>query len=567
MGLRVGAASGDLTVFEPGLPMLGWGLHTNTAEGVHTPLRVRAFVFADPTGKRLAYVSCELSMISDSLRLGVLEHLAIHAPHLGIGGEQLMMAATHTHSGPGGYPHHMFFNLPNPGCVPRVLRELITRIANTIVAAAERLEPATLRFATADTPPNAPVAYNRNTEAYNRNDDVQRVPWSERHKATDPTMYLLRIDRDDGTPIGLINWFPLHCTSVHADQHLLHPDNKGIAALLAEKELGHDAVAAFAQGAAGDVSPNHVYHRKRKLMVGGGVDDYESAAMAGRAQFATAGRAHSAADNADALPPTLDAVTLHIDLRGFEVAPRFARGQTGRRTGAARMGLGFIEGTLEGPGPLLPASGLTRALVAGARLRQRLHPTELSNAHGPKVPFLGVGEGALTSAFGYFRADKPVIPGGIDPVVRAMHRFHEIGAVTKREWIPNILALQIFVLGDIAIVGLPIEPTTVAGRRIRAQVQAALAPRGVRNVVVAGYTNGYASYLTTYEEYQAQRYEGASTLYGQWTLAAFQTKLEEACARLLVPTNARNMDPGPAITPFPPTDVFAQVWEGVAGAL
>ena len=32
----------------------------------------------------------------------------------------------------------------------------------------------------------------------------------------------------------------------------------------------------------------------------------------------------------------------------------------------------------------------------------------------------------------------------------------------------------------------------------------------------------YTHYITTYEEYQQQRYEGASTLYGPHTLAAYQ---------------------------------------------
>jgi hypothetical protein len=40
-------------------------------------------------------------------------------------------------------------------------------------------------------------------------------------------------------------------------------------------------------------------------------------------------------------------------------------------------------------------------------------------------------------------------------------------------------------------------------------------------VVVSGLTNTYASYVTTWEEYQAQRYEGASTLYGAHTLGAY----------------------------------------------
>ena len=39
-------------------------------------------------------------------------------------------------------------------------------------------------------------------------------------------------------------------------------------------------------------------------------------------------------------------------------------------------------------------------------------------------------------------------------------------------------------------------------------------------VVIAGLTNDYSHYVTTYEEYQVQRYEGASTLFGPHTLGA-----------------------------------------------
>ena len=40
-------------------------------------------------------------------------------------------------------------------------------------------------------------------------------------------------------------------------------------------------------------------------------------------------------------------------------------------------------------------------------------------------------------------------------------------------------------------------------------------------VVLAGLTNTYSSYITTFEEYQIQRYEGASTIFGPHTLDAY----------------------------------------------
>ena len=39
-------------------------------------------------------------------------------------------------------------------------------------------------------------------------------------------------------------------------------------------------------------------------------------------------------------------------------------------------------------------------------------------------------------------------------------------------------------------------------------------------VVIAGLSNGYADYTVTYEEYQQQRYEGGSTIFGPHQLNA-----------------------------------------------
>ena len=41
------------------------------------------------------------------------------------------------------------------------------------------------------------------------------------------------------------------------------------------------------------------------------------------------------------------------------------------------------------------------------------------------------------------------------------------------------------------------------------------------DVVIAGLSNTYADYIATPEEYSVQRYEGASTIYGPYTLPAY----------------------------------------------
>jgi neutral ceramidase len=78
----------------------------------------------------------------------------------------------------------------------------------------------------------------------------------------------------------------------------------------------------------------------------------------------------------------------------------------------------------------------------------------------------------------------------------------------------------------------------------------------VADVLVQGYANDYAGYLTTPEEYDAQRYEGGHTMFGRWQLPAYQQEVDSlACdlrdgvartsvpPRLPVPRERRRRDP------------------------
>lgn len=56
------------------------------------------------------------------------------------------------------------------------------------------------------------------------------------------------------------------------------------------------------------------------------------------------------------------------------------------------------------------------------------------------------------------------------------------------------------------------EFTTMAGRRLRDAIKMVLASRADEfdsnvHVVIAGLSNTYSQYVTTFEEYQVQRYE------------------------------------------------------------
>jgi neutral ceramidase len=106
------------------------------------------------------------------------------------------------------------------------------------------------------------ASVNRSPEAYDKNPLEERQQYDEN---VDSEMVLLRIDDVDGKPLGMLNWFAVHPTSLGNDQRLISGDNKGLAAYEFERsKMGvvhrNDVecafVGAFAQSTCGDVSPN-----------------------------------------------------------------------------------------------------------------------------------------------------------------------------------------------------------------------------------------------------------------------------------------------------------------------
>ena len=55
---------------------------------------------------------------------------------------------------------------------------------------------------------------------------------------TDPTFTQLQVDHfNTGLPLGLINWFSVHATSMNGSNTLVSGDNKGVASHIMEKEV------------------------------------------------------------------------------------------------------------------------------------------------------------------------------------------------------------------------------------------------------------------------------------------------------------------------------------------
>lgn len=103
------------------------------------------------------------------------------------------------------------------------------------------------------------------------------------------------------------------------------------------------------------------------------------------------------------------------------------------------------------------------------------------------------------------------------------------------QWEPNLVPISIFRVGALFVLNVPGEFTTMAGRRLRRAVKDIVVTFGVEDptIAIAGLANSYTHYITTEEEYQGQRYEAASTIFGPHTLRAYIQEFERITKALM----------------------------------
>ncbi len=116
-----------------------------------------------------------------------------------------------------------------------------------------------------------------------------------------------------------------------------------------------------------------------------------------------------------------------------------------------------------------------------------------------------------------------ILPDIADPTLATFKHFHRTEALSEMPWSPQILPIQFVEIGDIVLACIPFEITTTAGYRLKKSIQDLYAKDNIKEIILCPYANSYSGYLTTYEEYQAQMYEGGHTVFGEYSLAALQT--------------------------------------------
>jgi len=504
----VGRGIADITGEAAECGMLGYGKAYQRTKGLHTRLRSRAFVIADEvSGRRLLLSINDLPMVFDSVHREVLAQLLQRYEGL-YTDENVVVTATHTHCGPGGYSHHRLYNSNTGGFRPQTFGAIIDGILEAVERAHSDTSPSVLKVGHGEL---HDASSNRSRTAFDLNPAEERAFFPD---AIDPQTTVLAIQRD-GQVVGAINWFATHGTSMTNRNRLISSDNKGYAAYhwerLVEKVdyLATESpsfIAAFAQTNAGDMSPN-LNHRPGS---GPTEDEFENTRIVGRRQYEAASAALEAAA---AIDGPIDSRITYLALAGVEVGPKFTGDGRSHRTSPGCGGAASFAGTDEGPGFRGFRQGRNPVWDGlSNQVWYRLFP-KLREAQAPK----GV-----------------VVPGGL---INRLVPFAQ-----------DRVPVQLLRIGRLYLLAIPGEATIVAGLRLRRTV-AAVVGAAVTDVLVAGYCNAYIHYVTTPEEYEAQRYEGGSTLFGRWELAAFQQAAARLAEAMRDGKAADRGDPPPVIKP------------------
>ncbi len=485
----VGRGMADITGEAAEVGMMGYASLSQVSGGIHMRQRARAFVVLDQgSGRRTVFVNNDLGMVFQGVQQAVIAQLKAKYGNL-YGSDNVILSATHTHSGAGGFSHYALYNITTYGYNKRTFDAAVSGIVLAIDKAHRDLKPGSIALGKGEL---LDASNNRSLPAYLRNPLAERTRWG---RAIDPEMTVLRFKQGD-TDVGVISWFATHGVSMAPTNRLLSPDNKGYAEWRWEHELkgvrynaDSDFVAAFAQSNAGDMTPNLNLDG-----TGPTANEFDNTRIIGERQLQKALSIYNGA--LEPLSGPVDYRQRFIDFSRVSVAPQFADGST-RSTCPAALGSAFAAGTEDGRG----LDGFEEGDLAGN-------------------PFFTALGGIITPAPQWVRDCH-----GVKPVLLAT------GTQQPFPWSPEVLPISVVRIGQLAIVVAPGEFTIMAGRRVRDTVRAALG-ESVKHIVFAGYANAYSGYVTTPEEYDAQHYEGASTHFGKWTLGAYQQSYHELASAM-----------------------------------
>ncbi|MDY6905618.1 MAG: neutral/alkaline non-lysosomal ceramidase N-terminal domain-containing protein [Thermodesulfobacteriota bacterium] len=496
--LMAGAVRVDITP-PPGISMAGYSVMAGVGQGFRNRLSARAIYIRSAEGSAVALVQCDL--LSGSL---LLHHKVAElvAEQTDVPASGLMLAGTHTHSGPGNYFASNFYNrfaASQKGFDPELFEFLSMRIAGAVVDACRNSRSA--RIATGKVQILGKTR-NRSMAAYRANFEDINGQVADPLTAVNPVLTMIRIDLLDDRgrylPAGAFSSFSIHPTAVSSKNDLYSADIFGFIAKELETELekAYDTqwpmVHAVVNGTHADNSPNDTtdtqgYHEARRI---------------GTAIGERAVALFSSLTTAREAGVTVRSLCREVDL--------------------------FRNRTIDGVS-LCKRPMVGNALLAGAE--DGRHPVL------QWLPFFHEGWASARWLFtGSCQGHKRIAGGWFQPLILDKQDF------------PHRLFLQVIQVGDTVLLPFPFEITCQAGAGITAGIENGI--KTENNIVVISCANGYFGYATTRAEYARQHYEGGHTLYGPETGAFLAKQAASLITDLEAGDSINSSQPLPAAWQF-----------------
>ncbi|PQE13266.1 neutral alkaline non-lysosomal ceramidase protein [Rutstroemia sp. NJR-2017a WRK4] len=556
----LGVGKADITGPVVEINMMGYADTKQVGSGLRQRLYSRAFIIGDieHPEDRFVYLVLDTQSGDTAVRYGILDGIANLGSDFAVYGQNnVAVTGTHSHSGPGAWLNYLLPQITSKGFDKQSYQAIVDGAVLSIRRAHASLQPGYLGVGSTKV---FGANINRSLYAYLANPAEERAKYNastENDGSVEKDLTLLRFSRAlDGKNIGVLTWFPTHGTSMLGNNTLISGDNKGVAADLFEKSVSQDDnaaegfVAGFSQANVGDTSPNvlgawcedgsgqecsfknstcsngrsqycHARGPFFRVKDNGASSCYE----VGKRQFQPAKELYDNFDSKGTAISGSAVKSFHTfqDMSNFSFP--LANGSY-VHTCPAALGYSFAAGTSDGPGafdftqndPNTPNASPVWRVVSGFI---KAPSKQQQRCHYPKPILLDVGE-----------------------------------ITTPYLWTPNVVDVQVLRVGQLLIIVSPGEATTMSGRRWKESIQEAAASTILSSsssdpiVVIGGPANSYTHYIATPEEYGIQRYEGASTLYGPYTLNAY-INLTLSYLPYLSSTSSSVPPPGP----LPPNNV------------
>src|SRR4051812_11162259 len=473
--LKVGVGRADITP-PTGYYMMGWVRSDGRVIGQHTRLWARVIVL-QRGDQKVALVSEDLNGIPG----GMMAAAAGRVP--GFSQRNVLDSASHTHAAPTGFYNFstyntVFMTLNSPtdfqlsgGLDPQLYAFEVHQLAKAIRRANADLAPGKVGWGEVAI---TNLTKNRSLEAHLYDHGihepygagkVSQDPKGRLH-TLDPQANVLRVDKVVGgrdVPVGMWSTFANHGTVNHYQFTFYNENHHGSATHLVERAIRRRGHVPRSQDVV------DAYGNTDEGDQSAGVDHWGPAVAdhVGTVEARKFLAAWRQAGRHMNRAPNLDLRWTRMCFCGQDTA-------AGPVANAGVFGQAEFTGSEEGRGPLFDTT---------------------------RVPFEGdhlpVGAGA--------QGDKIQTPIPLN--------------------IPKAVPLMTVRVGDRMIASIPGEMTAEMGRRVRHAVQHAARGSGVQRAVISGLANEYADYFTTPEEYDAQHYEGAATVYGRASSVALQEAL------------------------------------------